>query len=267
MKAVLHTNHTAHQTEAVAWMAEGLGRHGIGCEIAEYDTPRKGDFSVVWGWRQHSVRKWCAERDLPLLVMERGHLQFRLEFTSLGWNGLAGRGRYPDACAGRWEKYWGEMAPWKTGAGYALVCGQVEGDASLDGVNFNNWAQRTTDKLIEQGWDVIYRPHPITRQAGKLWRPAGARLSLTSLGDDLGGAAVCVTFNSTMGIEAVLAGVPTVTSDEGAMAWDVTTHDVEDILAMPDRLAWARRMACCQWSQSEMKSGDAWAAVREVMWE
>ena len=265
MKAVLHTNNTAHQTEAVAWMCEGLGRHGIAWEVAEYDSPKAGDFAVVWGWRQHEVKDFCRLNDMPLLVMERGHLQPRLEFTSLGWDGLAGRGRYPEACGDRWERYWGDMAAWKTRDGYALVCGQVSGDASLYGVDFNTWAQRATDQLLEQGRVVVYRPHPIMVKAGQLWRPANTRMSVAPLAEDLFDAAVCVTFNSTTGIDSVLAGIPTVTSDEGSMAWDVTTRDVDDILMMPDRLAWARRLACCQWSQTEIKSGDAWAAVREVM--
>lgn len=265
MKAIIHANDKAHQTEAAAWMTAGFDRHGVDWEMAEFDTPAHADFAVVWGWRQGRVKRWCAERGMPLLLMERGHMQPREEFTSLGWDGLSGRGRYPEACDGRWEKHWGEMAPWNTDGSYFLICGQVDGDASLEGTNFNAWAQKTTDTLLSQGYDVSYRPHPLMVTARRFWRPAGARLSVASLADDLGGAAGCATFNSTVGVEAVLAGVPTVTCDEGAMAWDVTTHDAEDILVMPDRLPWARRMACCQWSRGEIESGEAWAAVREVM--
>lgn len=265
MKAVLHANNSTHQTEAIAWMCEGLGHHGISWEIAEYDSPRAGDFAVIWGWRQHEVKDWCRRYDMPLLVMERGYLQPRMEFVSLGWDGLAGRGRYPLTCGDRWEQYWGEMAPWQAGAGYALVCGQVPRDASLYGVDFNTWAQRVTGQLIEQGREVVYRPHPIMLQAGQFWRPSRARLSTGSLDGDLADAAVCVTFNSTTGVESVLAGVPTVACDEGSMAWPVATHDVDDILVTPDRLAWARRLACSQWSPWEIKSGEAWAAIREVM--
>lgn len=263
MKAVLHVNNAAHQKQHVAWMVEGFNRHGITSIIAEYDVPAKGDFAVIWGWKQRAVIERCENFGMPILVMERGHLQPRMEFTSLGWDGLAGRAKYPspDVCGGRWERHWGAFEPWRAEGSYALVIGQVRGDASLYGVSFEAWAQSVTDQLILDGHTVRYRPHPLMVRHKELWRPKGAEFSTRSLEDDLSGASVCVTYNSTTGVEAVLAGVPTVTFDRGAMAWPVTTHDLECLPVTPDRAEWVERLACCQWNEDEIRSGEAWEAV------
>ena len=72
-----------------------------------------------------------------------------------------------------------------------------------------------------------------------------------------------VTFNSNTGVEGVLAGVPTVTMDEGAMAYPVTGHKLVDIVT-PDRMAWAYALAWKQWRMEEMFSGVCWDVVSGV---
>lgn len=263
----MHCNNARHQQEHVAWMLEGFARHGVSGTVVPRNIQAPGDIHVVWGWKQPVVIAHCKAEGKPILVMERGHLQPRMEFTSLGWGGLARRGRYPgkDICGDRWRKHWGAMEPWKDGGEYALVIGQVDGDASLYGVNFNVWAQKATNALLGRGLAVRYRPHPLMLRNDRLWRPDRAEFSTRTLAEDLAGAAVCVTYNSTTCVEAVLAGVPTVTSDEGAMAWPVTSHSVDAPAEKPDRREWADDLACCQWSADEIRTGEAWEAVREVM--
>ena len=148
------------------------------------------------------------------------------------------------------------------------VLGQVPGDAALYGLDLDAWAQRTCAALLAQGRTVRYRPHPLVRRCGDVRCPAGATGSTGSLDEDLAGAALAVTFNSTAGVEAVLAGVPTVALDVGAMAWPVTTHDLASVQT-PEREPWAHRLAWCQWTIEEIASGLAWehlAAAGERRW-
>lgn len=261
MKVALHVNNSAHQKSHVEWMAEGLARHGVETETAEFNVPGPADVAIIWGWKQRAV----IDRGGPVLVMERGHLQPRMEFTSLGWNGLGYRATYPAGDESRWRKHWGKMAEWKHYGRYALLIGQCAGDASLWGVNFDQWAQDCTDGLTGLGYSVVYRPHPLMVRGGYLWHPKGSALSTGLLDDDLQKALLCVTYNSTAGVEAVLAGVPTVTVDEGAMAWPVTTHRIDTAPQWPDRWQWAADLAWCQWNEQEIRSGEAWDAVRQVM--
>jgi hypothetical protein len=65
---------------------------------------------------------------------------------------------------------------------------------------------------------------------------------------------VAVTLNSSVGVDAVMSGVPTVTMDEGAMAWDVTGHRPDEIVT-PDRTDWLRWLAWTQWNEDEIVAG------------
>ena len=109
------------------------------------------------------------------------------------------------------------------------------------------------------GYEPVFRPHPrYPQQFVKFNRLNG------SLSEALGLAKMVVTYNSNSGVDAVLAGVPTVTYDEGAMAWDVTSHNV-GYLVTPERNEWCYRMAYTQWSPEEISNGEAWEHLKGVI--
>lgn len=70
-----------------------------------------------------------------------------------------------------------------------------------------------------------------------------------------------VTFNSNTGVEASFAGVPTIATDIGSMAYEVASHSVAEMLRRPDRETWAARLAWKQWRREEMASGYCWETV------
>lgn len=67
---------------------------------------------------------------------------------------------------------------------------------------------------------------------------------------------MAITLNSSVGVDAVIAGVPTVTMDEGAMAWDVAGHDQLEFVT-PDRRPWLDWMSWTQWHWDEIQDGEA----------
>jgi hypothetical protein len=117
--------------------------------------------------------------------------------------------------------------------------------------------------LAARGHRVVFRPHPHPR--GEWLRLPDVETSTGTLAEALDGAAFAVTCNSNSAVDAVLAGVPTVTLDYGAMAWDVTSHDLDQPIVTPDRDAWAAWLAGVQWSHDEIRSGTAWASVSRAM--
>lgn len=248
-----------HQVENAKAMIAGLSRHGVGVQQSIPCPPADTDAVVCWGWRV-GERYRAAGHDV--LVMERGHVGDRRAFTSCGWNGLGRRGRYVAAMdgGGRWRRHWGRLTqPWRHDTAYALVLGQCAGDAALDRLTggLDAWAEQTAAGLVEKGWDVVYRPHPL---ADSGFCPPSATRSRMTLTDDLAGAGLVVSWNSTASVESVLAGVPTVTFDEGAMAWPVTSHDLGEI-TRPDRHQWCADLAWAQFSLEELASGFAWEMV------
>jgi hypothetical protein len=264
LKAAVHANQTTHQQAWCGAMAEGLQRHGVSVVMAPYDEPRECDFAVVWGWRQQAV----INAGKNVLVMERGHIHPRMDWASCGWNGLQRDATYPKAPNGeRWERHFGSMMePWQDRDGCALILGQVIGDASLRGRDIHAWAAGAASRLREVGYDeIVYRPHPMMARAGFEFCPREARLSKNKdLADDLGGASVAVSFTSTAGVDAVLAGVPHIAWHDASMAWPVSGRAPHERV-MPDRERWAHDLAWTQWTNDEIRSGEAWEALCDAI--
>lgn len=274
-RATILVANMAHHHEHAGYMKAGLERHGWQVSLAranERDPTGCADMVVSWGVKQKAAWDWRKRYNRPVLVMERAPLEPRKVWTSCGFNGLAGRGVYaPMRDAGaRWRSLFAQLVkPWAPRGDVAVLCGQCKGDAALWGVDFEAWAQRTCDELMNVGRVVLYRPHPFAWERGDHYCPMGAtlsppRLSLQDLAEAQG-VGLVVTFNSTAGVEAALAGIPVVAYDEGSMAWAVSTRSAAAPPIRPDRTAWMHRLAWTSFSQREITAGDAWAALEEAM--
>lgn len=244
-----------------------LTAEGIATVRGKRDTPRDADLVVMWSWKQPRIIEHMRALDRPILVLERGFLPSRRDWVTLAVDGFNGRGQFAPAGDGgeRWERYFSHLLkPWKTDEqGYALVIGQVPGDAALHGADIVAWAQETTDELVSQGHRVVYRPHPSLPTPC----PAGAELSTGSLEGDLAGASRAVIYNSTTAVESILAGVPTVISDMGSVAYPMASHSITAPLVRPDRTGWCHDLAWRQWTLEELADGSAWNHVRPILAE
>jgi len=251
-------------------MAEGL--RGAGEAVIECAEPgeARGDVAVCWGWR-HGLK--LQMQGFDVLVMERGHIGDRHAQAACGWNGLGRRARYVtseeagDGHGLRFSRQFGQLRQaWKDGGFYALLLGQVPGDTALDGMGagFDAWTQARVAELRAAGYAVMYRPHPVAVERGHMIRPGHAEPSRGTLDEDLKWAQAAVAFNSTAAVEAVLAGVPTITLDEGAMAWPMASHAIGEPLVRPDRTRWLADLAWTQFSLGEIRSGFAWNRLREI---
>lgn len=238
----------AHQLNHQQSLSAGLRKHGL--QVAEVAT----EFQVkthrvaCWGWR---VGKRLREAGHSVLVMERGYIGDRFAWTSLGWNGLNNRATVPsvpDDGGGRFNaNHAGCMKPLNPHGDYALLIGQVPGDASLQGLDLNPWyAQKAAVVAKETGLPVNFRPHPLARQRSQVSAVPGTQMLHGELSDALAGAAVVLTYNSNTGVDGLLAGKRVSADDKGSMAFAVT-----------DREQWAHRLAWRQWSIEEIATGYA----------
>lgn len=254
-----------HQTEHGKAIAEGFTRNGHRVRVISSGDRPTGDVFVAWGWK--NGRRIRHETSAPVLVMERGYVGDRFLWTSLGWNGLNGRAVFPIIDdPRRWDRHLARyMAPPARVRPLAVVMGQVEGDAALADVNFRGWCEKVMGQLVDCGWSVVFRPHPLAVQRRqRLPRiPSGVLTSISSLSADLTRAGLVVTFNSNSAVDAVLAGVPAYAEDEGSMIWPIRAKDITDPI-LPDRSNWAARIAWAQWLPHELSDGTAVAAVMEA---
>jgi hypothetical protein len=228
------------------------------------NAPLPVDIAVTWSFKKHNVNRAMAERGGDVLILEHGYFGDRInKFCSCGFNGLNGNAEFIFPIikpSDRWEKHAVEVKPWrKTPGEYVLLLGQVSGDASM--VRFPpNWYSRIASEAKSVfGLPVKFRPHPLAR-------PTPSDQSLEAIGGSLQDAfknAHCaITWNSNSGVDAVLAGVPTFTFDEGSMAWPVSGHRLKADLVMPERDIWLYHLAYCQWTVEELASGEAWEFLR-----
>lgn len=270
MRVTIVAKLSGHQNQHAVALDRGL--KAIGVEVQRQTTfaPVTTDVVACWGWR---TGQRYRELGHDVLVMERGYLGDRFTWTSIGWNGLNGKAEFapaPNDGGERFRRNFRElMQPWRSGGECALLIGQVPGDASLAGRNLAPWyAEQARQARARFGLPVIFRPHPLAYRRGGVRAVPGTELREGPLAPELERAAVVITFNSNTAVESVLAGVPTICTDRGSMAWEMASHSITEPLVTPDREQWAATLAWRQWRLDEIESGFAiqqsFAAVRRV---
>jgi hypothetical protein len=220
-----------------------LAKIGIAAQISDSRLRAGLGFPILLGttlWRG-------IERDGNYLLVDRCSFGDTERWVSLVWNGHGRRGdhRIPaQASPARWEGMGIELQPWQQRGERVVLCGQTEPYSP-------HW--RTIDDWYRSIKATHFRPHP-----------AGSNPNLLPTAQDFENCKAAVVLNSSIAIKTVMAGVPTVTMDEGSMAWDVTGHSLDDI-RMPDRRPWCHALAYTQWSHDEIREGKPIAHLFEGM--
>jgi hypothetical protein len=223
------------QRERAPLIARGLSALGINWQLVS-DQHRREGLAILLGtscWRRLETGDY--------LLVDRCSFGDTNRQVSLVRNGHGRRGdhRVPaNPSPERWAKHGVPVAPWRTGK-RTVLCGQHE-------------SYSPTDPDL-RAWYGLVKPHATHfRQHPQSDNPTG--LPATGEWSNVGKA---ITLNSSVGVAAVLAGIPTVTMDEGAMAWDVTSH-VPHETSTPDRTEWLHWLAWTQWTWDEIAEG-LWA--------
>ncbi len=263
MKVVCYASSAKHQIAAIEGFISGLKRHGITDVSFQHsqDLP-PCDLAVFWGHRQHGIISKQRRAGNHYLVMERGYIGDRFLWTSLGFDGLNGRAKFPKIDDGmkRWNQHFAQyLKPWKETAGKtAIIMGQVRGDESVRAIDFEQWIIDIDKSLRQLNFVVWFRPHP----GEPCYRPKDIRVLPGPLDQALYMASLAVTYNSNSGVDAVLAGVPVHAADPGSMVYDLSCRIA--IPWRPPREYWCAKMAYTQWLPEEIESGAAWDALGTV---
>jgi len=212
-------------------MRRGLKTIGIDAGITA-SRSRESDVAILLGttmWR-------AVEGTGTYLLVDRCSFGDTNHWVSLVWNGHGRRGNHkvPRELGNRWETIGVPVAEWRTGSKIVL-CGQHQ-PYSPAYMDLREWYSAVPNA-------THFRPHPVSDN------PTGLPSYRGWL--DVG---LVITLNSSVAIDSVLLGIPTVTMDGGAMAWDVTGHRPDEIIT-PDRTDWLRWLAWTQWHHDEINAG------------
>ena len=220
------------QRTAVDCFKHGLKRLGIDAEVTD-NRYRISDHAICLG-----TTLWGAvEATGSYLLIDRASVGDP-DYVSLVWNGHGRRGdhKVPQGIDDtRWCSLGFGALPWRDDGEKDVLCGQTE-----------TWSPnyKDLDAWYSQVQATHFRRHP----AGN--NPTG----LPEV-HDWSDVRQSITLNSSVAVDTVLLGIPTVTMDAAAMAWDVTSHAPGEIVK-PDRSAWLKWLAWTQWSWREIDRGD-----------
>ena len=162
---------------------------------------------------------WAIDNQVPFLVMEAPYFRdfyHMIDAGAWGYNGLAGgswRGKCPEA-----ERPKPELEPMKT-EGLTLIIGQKPTDLSLRGSDHIQWLLDRFEEFPE----ADFRPHP-----HMVW----PKDRLPPIADLLVGYKKVITYNSTAGVDAHIAGCevridgPCSLAELGDMTREEWLHDL-----------------------------------------
>lgn len=211
------------------------------------------------------------------------HLHDARIYYAVGYGGLKNLGDYCTAGCGpdRWAALKTPLAPWRRAGNHVLVLGQPMHGLSSQHADIYAWYAATVAAVrAVTRRPIVFRQHPrigvirasLSRRRADEGRVRDALRGVGNLtfstsrflAQDLRGAWAAVAFTTNAAVAAVVGGVPLFAGDRGCMAWDVASPDVRQIEKprLPDRTAWANRLAYSQWTAAEMRRGACWARLR-----
>ena len=219
----------------------------------------------------------------PVIVLEVGNLK-RGESWRLG---LSGINRTADWGSGeieanRYEKFGVELKPWApVEGGYITICTQRGDSLQWEGKPVvEDWClQQIKEVRKYSDRAIVIRPHPRSKdQLQNLFKsaevisdrvyydaPQQTGRDQVNFEDALRYSHIVINHSAGPGIQAAIAGVPVVVSDE-SLAWDVSTQ-IEKIETpnLPDRGEWINNLAHTEYFVDEIEAGLPWSRLKNSL--
>lgn len=250
---------------------------GAKAEIRPVTDYRPCDVAVIYGLAKRKIAKTMTKAPIiakhqgfrQLIVIDSAPILRGKGYWQVGWGRAASGaplGRRNDfrndaSPWDRWKSLDIELKAWQVRGPDApiMICGQVPWDANVQDSEHLKWCLDLMMFYSECKLNLMFRPHPRMKAINY---GVAKPVHDGPLEDALAKARIMVTFNSTVGTDAVIAGVPTIAMDEGSFAYDVAGHDsltMNPSMLCFDRNQWAANLAYCVWNLEELRNGTAWA--------
>lgn len=248
---------------------------GCNAKVVPLGEYEECDIAIVFGLYKKSFPPTFPKLEIMkrhtgkrLLVIESAFVK-RGEYWQVGWGGQAGNADFnvKDPPLDRWESFGINVEDWKIQPnGVYFVCGQLPRDTTVQDTDHALWCRQTLQQLKDMGKRAIFRPHPRARYDLECYGIPFGDMRIEKLPRALSVAKCFVTYNSTSGVDAAIAGVPVIAFDKGSFAYEIASHSLEEPLVTPDRTRWLAKLGYAQWSLPEMSSGKAWAHISNGVW-
>jgi hypothetical protein len=183
----------------------------------------------------------------------------------------------PDAA--KWDRFSGwhnvTLKPWRQhGTHILILCQRPKGFNMF--TDQEVWLDKTISKIRKHSnRDIMIRMHPGDgtrfKQIEKIQKKYGTSVTISehaNIRDALTNCWCTVGLNSTPNVVAAIEGVPGYIEDTTrSWATGIAFTDLAQIEnpPMPDRSEWATRIANIHWSNSEVRSGALWTAIKRYI--
>lgn len=184
----------------------------------------------------------------------------------------------------RWRKFKEktkiDLKDYRNNGNHILLCLQRNGGWSMDGFDVVDWTAQVVKELRKYtDRDIVIRPHPGDREAGRYLNPVNLIKKIGNLKNlrvskepdllrDLKNCWAVVNYNSSPTVGAAIEGFPIFVSDpDRSQCRDIAQTDLSKIEnpSLPDRQAWVERLSMFHWNFEEVKSGECWQHMRKYV--
>ena len=241
-------------------------------------------WSVLWRGRMEQNRKIWDEfkaQGKPVVVLEVGGIKRNLSWK-IGINGINRDADFANQTFDntRWPLFKIDMQPWKQSGNVIVICGQHNNSQQWQGLpKMHKWLQQQVREIRKYtDKPILVRPHPrdpinISIDEFKNIKIAQPKRDWSTYDDTdfkkvLKSTWAVVNHSSNPAMEAVFSGIPVFVS-QSSLCFEVGNHGYADINkpAMPNRQAWANRLAYTEWFLDEIREGKPWSRIREKLKE
>ena len=241
---------------------------GANAEVRDIRKYEPCDIAVIFGLVKKSYKPtWTKQNVLDrhkgksLIVVESA-FQKRGQYWTVGFGGIHGDANFGKPRGlDRWRKLEIPLKPWKTKTdGPVLVCGQLPHDTNVQDTDHIGWCQKAVAFYENQGIDVRFRPHPRISNVN-MYGIGDGLIQRGPLDKALEKASCVVAWNSTTGVDAIIAGVPVIACGENSFSRDLAAHHLGDYpsgLKRMNRNDWLAKLGYAQWNRKELESGECW---------
>jgi len=241
-------------------------------------------WSVLWKGRMQQYQKVWNEfrsKGKPVVVLEVGGLRRNKSFK-VGINGINrdadfANQEFDDK---RWPLFEHELRPWNPTGDIIVICGQHDSSEQWKGLpRMSQWIEQQIREIRKYTTrPILVRPHPrnVIQFKESNFNNVKVRLPKrdyrtyddTDFKATLGRTWAVVNHSSNPAMEAVIQGIPVFVS-ESSLCHDVGNIKLADINtpAMPNRLAWANKLAYTEWFEDEIEKGLPWTRIKKRLEE
>jgi hypothetical protein len=239
--------------------------------------PRFGEFDAVAMVGVKSRKFWVAAiaAGAVPIMFDKGYVRERREDARVWayWRASVGT-HHPttflpsqSSPSDRFDALGLEVRDWNTARGHILLAGSSAKFHDFAGlIDPTKWARRVVKDIRRYTKrQIVYRPKPSWREAVPIPRTrfSGSKDNLATL---LGQTGAIVTYASNISFEGVLHGVPSIVLGNGVaraiMSDDISTVAKPELPSDAARRQWLQNLAYWQWTEDELRSGEAWDFLR-----